>query len=69
MKKLFFSFMFLFSIYAFGGIFGGGGGGSSTAVLLKILAVETASKSEHVKNTLEAIPVSYTHLTLPTKRT
>lgn len=30
-------------------------GPSSTAVLLKILAVETASKSEHVKNTLEAI--------------
>ena len=35
-------------------IFGGGGGGQ-TAVLLKILAVETASKSEHIKNTLEAI--------------
>ena len=33
----------------------GGGGGASTAVLLKILAVETASKSEHIKNTLEAI--------------
>lgn len=33
----------------------GGGGGSSTAVLLKILAVETASKSEHIKNTIEAI--------------
>nr|WP_293991447.1 hypothetical protein [uncultured Fusobacterium sp.] len=55
MKKLFFSFMFLFSIYTFGGIFGGGGGSSSTAVLLKILAVETASKSEHIKNTIEAI--------------
>ncbi len=33
----------------------GGGGGASTGVLLKILAVETASKSEHIKNTIEAI--------------
>lgn len=47
-------FMILISTSAFA-LFGGGGGGASTAVLLKILAVETASKSEHIKNTLEAI--------------
>ena len=46
-------FMTLISTSAFA-LFGGGGG-ASTAVLLKILAVETASKSEHIKNTLEAI--------------
>lgn len=52
-KILVFCFMTLFSTSVFA-IFGGGGG-SQTAVLLKILAVETASKSEHVRNTLEAI--------------
>ena len=45
----------LFLIYTSAFAFFGGGGGSETAVLLKILAVETASKSEHVRNTLEAI--------------
>ena len=53
-KFLIFSLMFAIFTTAFG-LFGGGGKGSSTAVLLKILAVETASKSEHIKNTLEAI--------------
>ena len=47
--------MTLISTSAFALFGGGGGGGASTAVLLKILAVETASKSEHVRNTLEAI--------------
>ena len=47
------SLVLCFSFKAFA-LFGGGGG-ASTAVLLKILAVETASKSEHVRNTLEAI--------------
>lgn len=53
-KLLVLCFTTLISTSAFA-LFGGGGGGASTAVLLKILAVETASKSEHIRNTLEAI--------------
>ena len=52
-KVLMFTLMLVIFTNAFG-LFGGGGG-SQTAVLLKILAVETASKSEHIKNTLEAV--------------
>lgn len=52
LKYLILCFATLISTSAFA-LFGGGG--ASTAVLLKILAVETASKSEHIRNTLEAI--------------